>query len=269
MLLISAPMLNSIISVVVVLVIVAVFAIKPVLKRRRRKQALAEPFPDEWVTILDRNLPIFDKLSDNVQGQFRDLIRIFLAEKTFIGYHGVEITDEVRVTVAGQACLLLLNRETDVYPLLSTIVMYPTAFFSGDDKQARLGESWTRGSIILAWDHSKGDARNFHDGHNLVIHEFAHQLDDQTGEAVGTPLLADGDLLARWKGAFSEAHERHLGDLEGDRHVLFDQDAAESPAEFFATAAELFFTIPRELKKEFSGVYGVLREHFGLDPAGW
>jgi Mlc titration factor MtfA (ptsG expression regulator) len=269
MLLISVPVLNSIISVVVVLTIVAFFAMKPILNRRRRKLALATPFPTEWEVILDRNLPIFDKLNDDLKSQFRDLIRIFLAEKTFVGYHGVEITDEVKVTVAGQACLLLLNRDAGCYPLLSTIVMYPSAFVSGDGEGARLGESWTRGSIILAWDHSKGDARNFHDGHNLVIHEFAHQLDQLDGSADGAPILEDHESYLSWAKVLSSDYLKLRHKVEDRRKDVLDKYGATNPAEFFAVSSETFFEMPKKLEDKHPELFNELLEYYRVDPREW
>jgi Mlc titration factor MtfA (ptsG expression regulator) len=158
--------------------------------------------------------------------------------------------------------------------------VYPEAFvvehpredeagFISEHEEELAGESWQRGAVILSWEDVHRESLEPDAGYNVVLHEFAHQLDDQTGEADGTPLLAAPELVKRWSEAFSEAFTRHAGALAADRHVLFDENAAESPAEFFATAAELFFTLPHDVKAEFPALYGVLEEHWGLDPAAW
>ena len=199
--------------------------------------------------------------------------------KSFEGADGLAVTDEMRLCIAGQAALLQLHHHADYYPGLDTILVYPEPFTVDhehhDDsglvtqEEADLsGESWQRGVVILAWSDVQSEAAS-QNGYNVVLHEFAHQLDDQTGTADGTPLLPNADLGARWSAAFQKALETHRDRLECDRHVLFDEDSAVSPTEFFATAVELFFEFPDDLSREYPAVYAVLAEYLELDPLAW
>jgi hypothetical protein len=203
-----------------------------------------------------------------------------MAEKNFEGCGGLRLEEDMVPVICAQAGLLQMGPGADYYPGLDSVLVYPEAFvvdhpredeagIVSEEEEELAGESWQRGAVILSWEDVHRESREPEAGYNVVLHEFAHQLDDQTGEADGTPLLADADLVKRWSEAFSAAFARHTRALARDRHVLFDENAAESPAEFFATAAELFFTLPQDVKSEFPAVYGVLAEHWGLDPATW
>ena len=161
------------------------------LKRRRREALRAHPFPDAWREVLDRDVAYVAKLHEADRAELEGLVQIFLAEKNLEGCGGLELTDEIRVTIAAQACLLLLHRETDIYPDLDTVLVYPHAYHAKgtqhdgpvviESDDARLGESWTRGVVVLAWDHVASSARHL-GGDNVVLHEFAHQLDAEDGE---------------------------------------------------------------------------------------
>jgi Mlc titration factor MtfA (ptsG expression regulator) len=249
-------------------------------RRNRRPDLLASCLDDQEWNLVRQQAPLLDRLPEDNQLRVQGVTRLLLEEKNFEGCGGLQLTPDMPLLVCAQAALLQLGPGADYFPGLDSVLVYPEAFLveharmdevgliiEGEEELA--GESWQRGAVILSWEDVARESSTPGAGYNVVLHEFAHQLDDQTGEADGTPLLADGDLLTRWPAAFSEAFERHVGDLEQDCHVLFDQDAAESPAEFFATAAELFFTLPLDFKKEFPGLYGVLGEHLGLDPAAW
>lgn len=249
-------------------------------RRNRRPELLASRLEDQEWSLVCRKAPLLGRLPRGLQGQVQGVIRLLLVEKNFEGCGGLELTPDMPLVICAQAALLQLGPGADYFPGLDSILVYPEAFLvehprmdeAGlvvEDEEELAGESWQRGAVILSWEDVVRESASPGAGYNVVLHEFAHQLDDQTGEADGTPLLADGELLARWSAAFSEAFERHGRDLEQDRHVLFDEGAAESPAEFFATASELFFTLPGEFRMEFPGLYEVLREHLGLDPAGW
>jgi len=249
-------------------------------RRNRRPDLLTSSLEDrDWNLILEK-APLLGRLPDDLQHEVQGVTRLLLAEKNFEGCGGLELTPDMPLVVSAQAALLQMSPGADYYPGLDSVLIYPEAFLveyprmdeSGlitEGEEELAGESWQRGAVILSWEDVARESISPGAGYNVVLHEFAHQLDDQTGEADGTPLLAGTDLLARWSDAFSGAFERHVRDLGQDRHVLFDQDAAESPAEFFATAVELFFTLSRDVKSEFPALYGVLAEHLGLDPAGW
>ena len=167
---------------------------------RRRERLRQRPFPPAWRRILQRRVPYLRRLPADLQRQLRQHIQVFIAEKPFIGCGGLVVTDEMRVTIAAQACLLLLNRRPSYYPSLRQILVYPGAFFVDrlhadaagvlqDQRRLLSGESWSQGQVILSWTDALEGAAVDDDGRNVVIHEFAHQLDQETGHANGAPRL--------------------------------------------------------------------------------
>ncbi|OVE77755.1 hypothetical protein BVX99_01655 [bacterium F16] len=267
-------MTNTLISIAIVVAIVAVFATRFVLKHMRRKRARRAPFPDNWLKIITRNLPVYKKLPRELQAQLQEAVKIFLAEKTFEGYEGVVIDDEIRLTVASQACLLILNRKNNYYPHLDTICIYPSAFLEKDPgpdgrRHARIGESWTRGSVVLAWDHSKGDARNFHDGHNVVIHEFSHQLDQLDGSSDGAPILEDRSCYQSWANVLSKDYMKLRKKVKNRQRDILDEYGATNPAEFFAVASEVFFERPDAMKKKHPELFEELKRYYKVAPEEW
>ena len=245
---------------------------------RRRRALLETPLPDDRRARMHEVAPLTKRLPAALRARHEGIVQVLLAEKRFEGAGGLEVTEDMRLAIAGQAALLQLRAGADYFPGLHSIVVYPEAFVVAherpdDDGLVHLdedelsGESWGHGTVVLAWDDVHRESKR-RDGYNVVLHEFAHQLDDQTGEGDGTPVLPDRDLAARWRTAFQAAFEEHARRLKRRREVLFDEDAAESPAEFFATAVELFFEYPREMKREFGAVYTVMSAWLELDPAG-
>ncbi len=204
-------------------------------KRRRRARLLAEPFPAAWLEFIERNVRFYACLPDADRRELQGLVQVFLAEKTFEGCGGLELTDEMKVTIAAQACLLLLHRQTDVYPRLVTILVYPSAYLAKnvksiggpivlEDESARLGESWTSGVVVLSWNDVRAGASDIHDGQNLVLHEFAHQLDREDGAINGTPLLEQRSQYVAWGRVLNFEYERlrrdsRLGRAYGARRV--------------------------------------------------
>ncbi len=249
-------------------------------RRNRRPDLLASRLGEkDWLRLLDQ-APLLRRMPPVLQGKVQGVARLLMAEKNFEGCGGLELEGDMVPIICAQAALLQMGPGADYYPGLDSVLVYPEAFvvehprvdeggFVSEYEEELAGESWQRGAVILSWQDVHRESLDPGAGYNVVLHEFAHQLDDQTGEADGTPLLGDPDLVRRWQEAFSEAFERHGAALAADRHVLFDDNAAESPAEFFATAVELFFTLPGDLRSEFPAVYGVLGDHLGLDPATW
>ena len=162
------------------------------LRRRRRRKLLAQPFPQEWSVFLDRNVHFFRHLGTQARNKLRDDLRVLVAEKHWEGCLDFQVTDEVKVTIAAQAALLLLEWKEQYFDNVQSILVYPTAYVAPDTtimpggivvegKSAREGEAWYRGPVILSWDDVLGGGRREHDGHNVVFHEFAHQLDMQNG----------------------------------------------------------------------------------------
>ncbi|HRG98420.1 MAG TPA: zinc-dependent peptidase [Polyangiaceae bacterium] len=246
-------------------------------KRRRREALRAEPFPEAWREILQRNVRHAARLTPDERAELEQLTRIFLAEKTFEGCDGLELTDEIRVTIAGQACLLLLNRETDVYPELEIVLVYPHAYRaparrqSGavvlEGEEARLGESWSRGMVVLAWDHVATAGHHLGGGHNVVLHEFAHQLDAEEGDMDGVPELDSNARYLGWARTFGEEFQELTQRLHAGRRSDIDPYGAASPAEFFAVVTEMFFERPRALRRGHPELYAELAAFYCQDPA--
>jgi MtfA peptidase len=250
------------------------------LPKYRVRHALARPFPRHYAKILHRNLPVYSRMPADLQLQLKRLIQQFLLQKKFVGCAGLAITDEVKVTIAGKACLLLLNRPTLVYPNLSMILVYPSAFIvprteiaaSGlvtDHKQILLGESWEDGRVILAWDHVKRDDANADYGHDVVLHEFAHQLDSETGGTNGAPQMTTKAHYQRWAAIFLQEFTRLQQTTWPPAGGVIDPYGASSPAEFFAVVTEAFFENSVALAQEHPALFAALKEYYCVDPREW
>jgi Mlc titration factor MtfA (ptsG expression regulator) len=247
-------------------------------KERRRRGIRDRPFPPAWMDVLQKNVPYVRRLSAEDQGELRGHVQVFLDEKTFEGCGGLELTDEITVTIAAQACLLLLHRETDYYPELESILVYPSTYvdsrprvaFGGivvEGGQKRLGESWSRGVVVLAWDSVLSGAADMLDGHNVVLHELAHQLDQEDGAGDGTPELSRAGMYTAWARVLSADFERLVRDCDEGRRTVMDAYGATNPAEFFAVATETFFERPRALASKHPALYEQLRLYYQQDPA--
>ena len=249
-------------------------------KHRRRARLCEKPFPPKWLRILERNVSIYNHLSDKDKTELQNHIRIFLHEKRFEGCGGLEITDEVRVTIAAQACLLLLHRKTDYYPHLKTILVYPSKYASIQKQhigggiiveapQTRLGESWHRGPVVLSWDDVRHGAYNPDDGRNVTLHEFAHQLDDEDGDTDGAPALPTRSMYKPWAHIMQHEYDALRDDLEKHRKTFIDAYGSTNPAEFFAVITEVFFEKPRQFKQKHPALYNLLKDFYQQDPTSW
>jgi hypothetical protein len=247
-------------------------------KSRRRARLRARAVPPAWRAILERNLPVFTRLSTADQAELLGHTQIFLAEKHFEGAGGLELTDEIRVTIAGQACLLLLHRDTDYYPELISIIVYPSGYTAHEDRpigggiweeggEDRLGHTAKRlGALVLAWDAVRNGASEPTDGENLVLHEFAHQLDFENQSSDGTPSLdTRGDYLA-WARVMSAEFNALRNASDAGLPTLLDQYGSKNPSEFFAVITEAFFERPRALKKKHPALFAQLQRFYKQDP---
>ncbi len=254
------------------------------LRRRRRaarrREVLNRPFLPAWAEILKRNVKLYDLLPEKLRRELRDHVQIFLDEKQFVGCAGLEITDEIRVTVAAQACVLLLGREARYYPRLSTIYIYPGAYvparnpFSFRDgeiveDQELLGEAWQGGPVVLSWDDVQHGASDVRDGHNVVLHEFAHKLDQEDGDADGAPVLDRRSSYVSWARVLSEEYDELRERATFGGRTVLDKYGATNPAEFFAVLAEAYFEKPRQLRKKHPELYEQARSFFKVDPLDW
>ena len=246
-------------------------------KNRRREALRGQPLSSEERALLDKNIPYLNSLNADDRAELEGLVRIFLAEKSFEGCGGLLLTDEIKLTIAGQACLLLLHRETDIYPNVDAIVVYPSAYrvptrqHDGavvlEEDQTRLGESWQRGLVVLAWDHVLSGAAEPRDGQNVVLHEFAHQLDGESGDMNGTPELHARARYTSWAHVLGTEFEELSRRLHAGRSSDIDPYGATNPAEFFAVLTEMFFEKPHALKRRHAELYAELAEFYKQDPA--
>jgi Mlc titration factor MtfA (ptsG expression regulator) len=253
---------------------------EPYVVERRRRSVRSRPFPAAWRDILRRRVPYLRRLPADLQMQLRKHIQVFVAEKAFVGCNGLVVTDEMRVTIAAQACLLILNRPTGYFPNLRQILVYPGAFIVDriqtdsvgvlqEQRHVLSGESWSRGQVILSWEDALEGAAIDDDGRNVVIHEFAHQLDQESGHANGAPLLARREHYESWSKVLGEEFGRLQEEARDGQPTLFSHYGATSPAEFFAVVSEVFFEQPRQMAAEHPALYRELGRYYRLDPLNW
>lgn len=248
--------------------------------RRRRENILSGSFPGEWEVTIERSVALYRRLPDHLKAELKRRVLLFLKEKRFEGCGGLTLTDEIRLTIAAQACLLILNRRADraLYPGLSSILVYPDAYIAPEwipldgelyveTTGVQSGESWQEGMVVLAWRDAKRESKDTKGPYNVVIHEFAHQLDQESGWADGTPVLKSRGQYDSWQAIFKREFTR-LREETGRDGPLDDYGALD-PAEFFAVATETFFQDPRRVAEGVPELYDQLRDYYGLDPAEW
>ncbi len=247
-------------------------------RQRHRADLLATPLSGYQRAIVAQLVPLTRKLPPELHGKLEGKINAFLEQVDFIGCNGLDVTDEMQLSIAAQACLLVVNSDT-WYDHLTTILIYPSAFKSRklehsgyvvtERETVRIGESWSRGPVILSWAHTRQGAIDDRDGHNVVFHEFAHQIDDLSGHTDGVPNLDKNQKFAEWERVFVTAYKRHVEHVQAGRKTVFDAYGAEGQEEFFAVAVEVFFERPVALKESEPTVYGQLAMLFRLEPATW
>ncbi len=247
------------------------------LANRRRAKLLATPFPAQWLEYLERNVALYATLSDAEKAKLRDTTRILVDEKHWKGCGGLTMTDEVKVTIAGQAALLLLGIDHDYFARVLSILVYPSGFRSPDGWRradgtvdggmGALGEAWYDGPVILAWDSVVLGGRNANDGRNVVLHEFAHQLDYLDGASDGTPPLRKKADYAQWQEVMTREYSQLVQESEAGRPKVLDSYGATNHAEFFAVITEAFFEKSRQLNTRHAELYAVLSEYYGQNPA--
>lgn len=240
---------------------------------------MAGRFPAAWEHWLEANCGFYTRLPAEDQAELKRRMMVFLAEKHFEGCRGLVITDEIRVTIAANACLLLLHRRTEFYPHLVTVLVYPSTFVAEHTEVDELGvewrevvenagESWDRGNVVVAWDVARHGALDSRDGLNVLLHEFAHTLDSESGTAYGAPPMPRA-ARAKWTRVMAAEFEKLQLEAEAGVETLIDDYGAQDPAEFFAVCVETFFERGKAMKERHPELYGVLTEFFKQDPAAW
>ncbi|WP_016948734.1 M90 family metallopeptidase [Anabaena sp. PCC 7108] len=273
-------MIETIILFLIIGLIITGILVNPILIKRKRNGLKHRPFPPLWNAIIENNFPIYLYLSSDERRRLQGHIQVFLTEKQFIGCRGLQVTEEKKIIIAAVACLLLLNERGEYFPKLRSVLVYPSAYIVKETaaisnyvveerRVARLGESWTKDQLILSWEQIKHDTLNWQDGHNVVLHEFAHQLDQEDGKAEGVPILQRNSDYPIWAKVMSEAYQQLCNDvLQGVNNVI-DSYGATNPAEFFAVATETFFEKPHQLLSHDPAVYQQLQLYYQLDPVQW
>jgi Mlc titration factor MtfA (ptsG expression regulator) len=232
--------------------------------------------PPEWLGHLERNVPLYARLTEAEQGRLRDILRVLVAEKNWEGCGGLAMTDEIKVTVAAHAALLLLGIDHDYFARVMSILVYPSGFRSpegwtrGDGvvdlSAGALGEAWYDGPIVLAWDSVLAGGRDPKDGRNVVLHEFAHQLDQEDGTSNGAPILEHRSQYVAWARILGEEFTALRDAAEHGRRTDIDAYGATNPAEFFAVVTEAFFERPVALRRRHPQLYEELQTFYKQDP---
>jgi len=249
------------------------------LRRTRRDKLLLKPLPPAWIRILERKVSLYLLLPQDLRDELHQRINLFLDEKEFIGCAGLVITEEMRLTIAANACILLLKRDKRCFPGFTSILVYPDTYVAQDikhdglveihEQSARAGESWERGPVVLSWADVVRGTMNQLDGHNVVLHEFAHKLDEENAIMDGLPVLREGKDYAAWAQVLTREYESLQNSVDHGAHTVLDGYGATSPAEFFAVATETFFEKPLQMKSMLPELYEQLKRFYNLDPADW
>ncbi|QDU35345.1 Protein MtfA [Poriferisphaera corsica] len=251
------------------------------LAERRRRNILNDPFSAEWEAYLHKNMGHYDYLDTTEQKQLRDLTQVFIAEKDWEGCGGLELTDEIKVTIAAQACLLILGLDHILYKNVMTVLVYPSTVVPvypagyGDqhgiiqDEHCVpiLGQAAMGGPIILVWDAVRRGGIHPEDGHNVVYHEFAHKLDMLDGEINGTPPLETRDQYKQWNEVCTREYKDLRRRAAAGKRTFLDQYGGKDVGEFFAVATEFFFDQPVRMEAEHNDLYEVLKGFYKQDPA--
>ncbi len=237
------------------------------IRKLRRRRLLKEPFPEQWLTILDDMVPFYRGLSGEEKERFLQMLRIFAEEKIFTGVSGMEITDEVRVVVSSCAIRLIVNLDLSYYDKLTEILVYPYIYAHPNKEGAFLGEAGDWGTVVLSWPAVLEGLANPRDGHETAIHEFAHVLDRAAGGVFdGTPKLKALADYKPWAQVMSLHFLRLREEKKAERSVL-RMYGATNEAEFFAVATEAFFEKPKQMQRLLPDLYAELQEFYGGDPA--
>jgi Mlc titration factor MtfA (ptsG expression regulator) len=271
------------------LAVILALVLPPLLRARRRRALAEQPLPSPLAEIVDRRLSIRGRLPADLRRRHDGLIQAFLAEKRFVGCNGLVITDEIRATIAAQACLLVLGRPGSLYDDLRSLLVYPTAFWVEDEvhdddglvtrrRRVLSGEAWDSHRIVLSWEDVAASAATHDDGFNLVLHEFAHYLE---AEGRGLPPLPPAEEVGRasgrvrvrsiddWADDLADEFDALLDAVDRGVDTFLDPYAAEDEAEFFAVATEDFYERAADLRAEHPRLHALLQEFYGVDPARW
>lgn len=272
-------MIKTLIFLVFILIIITLILGIDTFKRLRYIHLRKKTFPSHWTVIIERNVPLYKHLSESLRRRLYGHINVLLAQKIFKGCGGLQITNEIKLTIAAQAALLLLSEKGNYFSKLRLILVYPSAFIAGqttpfgeyylEETQVKTGESWQIGIVVLSWQDIQYDAKHWQDGRNVVLHEFAHQLDQEGGSASGVPILEKRSDYVTWGRVFRKEYEQLCYEVERGMETVMDEYGATAPAEFFAVATETFFEKPFPMKRKHPELFNELKRYYKLDPVNW
>lgn len=268
---------------VLALVIAALVALQlwlPWRRSRRRAHLRSLPLTEAQRHEAGAAVPLVAQMPDVYRPAFEGLVQQFLAEKRFVGCNGLRVTDHMRLVIAAQGCLLLIGRPGGCFDDLRTILVYPDAFFVEHDefdadgvvhagRDLRAGESWSSGQIVVSWADVQLGAADPDDAYNVVIHEFAHQLDGESGAVNGAPSLVRRGAAEHWPTRMRREYDALVSAVNRGANTFLDPYAATDPAEFFAVLSEVFFELPETLRRRHPVLYECLGAVYGIDPARW
>lgn len=263
----------------VIALAVIVWAVIQYREKHRRKRLFAMSLSAEHIAILEKHVPLYTRLPQELRQTLQGCIHYFLDEKAFVGRQGQEITDEIRLIIAANACLLIVNKPQKHFPGFETILVYPDTYVAKQisydggvavhEDSKRAGESWYRGPIILSLTDVIRGSSNDRDGHNVVLHEFAHKLDEENGVMDGLPILRESAHYKEWAQVLTREYDEFLNRVERGKNKVIDEYGAVCAVEFFAVATESFFEKSSQMKERLPELYQQLETFYGLDPAQW
>jgi MtfA peptidase len=260
------------------LIILTIFAY-PLWVRIRQNRLKHCPLTPQQQATLEHSLPMYESLSVDERKRLQGHVLVFLSQKQFIGCRGLQVTEQMKVTVAAIAALLLLNERGKYFPRLRSILIYPDAYIAQErvamaggvveERQvARLGESWTTDQVVLSWEQVKYDLTHWQDGQNVILHEFAHQLDQEDGKAEGVPILLRDADYKTWAEIMTVEYQQLCDRTTKGQKTVMNPYGATNPAEFFAVATETFFEKPQQLMAHHGALYEQLQRYYQFDPLG-
>lgn len=249
------------------------------IKQSHRELLFQKPIPASWQKILEKNVSLYHILPAELKPELYGRMNIFMDEKEFYGCADLEVTEEMIVTIAANACILLLNRDKKCFPGFTSILIYPDTYVAKQvnydgyveihEDSHRAGEAWHRGPVVLSWSDVLHGSLDHSDGHNVVLHEFAHKLDEENTIMDGLPVLRNNKDYAEWAEVLSKEYESLLIRVDKGKNTVIDSYGASSPVEFFAVATESFFEKPVQMQTKLPELYAQLKKFYGLDPASW
>jgi len=259
--------------------VIAAIVVPPLIAQRRRERLRAEALPVEWQRLLYRHVPIYRRVPAGVREKLDGLVHEFVTDKEFVGCGGIEVDIGMKLVIAVQACLLVAGREGHAYDALRSILVYPDEFVAPEEwhdedgvvtteDRVLAGQAWGQDRILLSWEDVRAGGHG-QDAYNVVIHEFAHYLDEEEGAMNGAPQLDGPAQYARWAEVFAHEFESLRAAADAGDDTFLDPYAAEDEAEFFAVASETFFETPRDLRDRHPRLYRELQGFYRLDPASW